>query len=293
MNRIQTWLVAARPFSFPATVIPVAGGSLAAAAATPAGFAWMPFLVALAAMLLLHSGVNMRSDAADFLVGIDRDAHPASGAVVRGLLTPAQARRGGMFVLACGALLGLSLVPRVGPELLALGAAGGACGLAYPRLKRHTLGDAAVLTAFGLLGSLGGWAVQTGGFAWAPLLWGLPPGLLVAAILHANNWRDAAADRAAGIRTVAGRLGPRGALYYYAALMTLPYALVPLLVALPAPEGRLPATTLLTAASLPAAILLVRRARRGALRALDASTAQLNLLFGALYLLGFVLDIAV
>ena len=292
MNRIQTWLVAARPFSFPATVIPVAGGSLAAAAATSAGFAWIPFLAALAAMLLLHSGVNMRSDAADFLAGIDCDPHPASGAVVRGLLTPAQARRGGLCCLAGGSLLGLSLVPRVGPELLALGAAGAVCGLAYPRIKRHMLGDAAVLTAFGLLGTLGGWMVQTGGFAWAPLLWGLPPGLLVAAILHANNWRDAAADRTAGIRTVAGGLGRRGSLYYYAALLLLPYALIPLLVLLPAPEGRLPAATLLAAASLPVALLLIRRARRGALRALDASTAQLNLLFGALYLFGFVLDMA-
>lgn len=43
-----------------------------------------------------------------------------------------------------------------------------------------------------------------------PLLLSLPPALLACGILHANNARDIAADRAAGADTLAQRLGPAG-----------------------------------------------------------------------------------
>ena len=58
--------------------------------------------------------------------------------------------------------------------------------------------------------------------AWT--LWTLPVAALVGVIMHGNDMRDIPSDRAAGIVTLASRLGPRGALAYYRICHVVPYA---------------------------------------------------------------------
>jgi len=99
------------------------------------------------------------------------------------------------------------LVYLCGKLVLYTGLLGVGLGVAYPWLKKEALGDVAVFIDFGLLGSFGGWVVQTGQFSWLPVIWAIPQGLLIVAILHANNWRDILTDQEKKISTVANNLG--------------------------------------------------------------------------------------
>jgi len=295
------WKIAVRPFALPASTMPVMFGGLLAAAIAGGPLHVPHFLLALSAMMLLHSGANILSDISDFNRGLDREPTPVSGAVVRGLLTPAAALRGAAFFFAAGILLGLWLAWRTSWLLLPVGATGVAIGFFYTRgrflaLKYHALGDAAVMTAFGLLGALGAWMVQTHAFSWIPLIFSLPMALLVVAILHANNWRDIPTDREGGIHTPAMLLGDRGSSIYFHCLVILPFLLVPAFVFPPAfAAAAMPSFCLLSLAALPWAWHLLSRARQRhdaknpmAFIALDGATARLNLIFGLLLNTGLI-----
>jgi 1,4-dihydroxy-2-naphthoate octaprenyltransferase len=143
------------------------------------------------------------------------------------------------------------------------------------------------------MGALGAWVVQTKSFSWIPVVWTVPMSMLVIAILHANNWRDAISDSERKIKTVASLLGDKGSEIYYGFLifgsMAIIFGLmiVPRLFALHVPA--MPWTFAAVALALPRALVLWGRGRRR--RAprqpldfviLDGATAQYNLLFGLL-----------
>ena len=290
---IGRWLIAARPWALPASAMPVVFGTSLAwvfggAAPSPFRFLW-----ALVTMMILHTAANMLSDVFDDRRGLDRDVTPASGAIVRGLLTGRQVLRGSLVLFAAGTASGLLLAHLSGTALLIVGAAGVAIGASYSLLKVRALGDPAVFLTFGLLGSLGAWIVQTGSLSWLPVIWAVPMALLVPAILHANNWRDVRSDRERGVTTVAALLGDRGSLAYYGLLLFAPFFLVSVLMTVPllpaAGLRPMPPTFLLVFLSLPSALKLWGRAvYRGSPRSpldyvvLDGATARHNLIFGLL-----------
>lgn len=290
---LRKWLVAGRPWSLPASSMPVVFGTSLAVVLGGARFEPGRFALALLAMMILHTAANMASDVADFRRGLDRETTPVSGAIVRGWLTAGQVRRVALVLFATGVALGLVLVRLSTTRLLYVGAAGVAVGAAYPFLKSKALGDAAVGLNFGLLGALGAWAVQTRALSWRPVLWAVPLAMLVMAILHANNWRDIPSDGARNVMTVAGRLGDRGSLGYYGVLLFGPFAIVAAFVLAPrlagGPIPALPFSFLAVGFAFPNALALWGRAlRRHAPRRpldfviLDGATAQHNLLFGLL-----------
>jgi 1,4-dihydroxy-2-naphthoate octaprenyltransferase len=294
----KTWIIAVRPFAFPASVAPVLIGTTLAAVLAGRPVSPLLFVAALSAMMLLHAGANILSDINDFKRGLDKEPTPVSGAIVRGLMSPRAALVEALILLSAGAALGLALAYLTTPTLLLVGALGVAIGVFYAvppiSLKYRALGDAAVFLNFGLLGSLGAWMVQTRQFSWAPVVHAIPIGLLVVGILHANNWRDSLSDRQAGIRTVAAALGDRGSLVYYALLIFVPFLFVTAAVGLTrGTRSALPAGVLLIWLALPNAWSCWRKAlrRREPRRpqdfvTLDAATAQLNILFGLLYVAG-------
>lgn len=291
------WLVAFRPFALSASVAPVLFGTIMAVVVGGAPFSTPRFLLALLAMIALHSGANMLSDVNDFRRGLDKVPTPVSGAIVRGWLSSRQVLAGSITLLVVGSLIGLALVRVVGPALLWIGLAGLAIGVFYTAgpvsLKYRGLGDLAVFLDFGVLGALGAWTVQAGIPSWLPAIWAVPMSLPVVAILHANNWRDIGTDTNREVVTVASRLGDRRSLIYYGVLVFSPFALVTALMALrqlaPACPLGMPPPFVLTWLALPMAIERWRRAlRRASPRqpmdfvALDGATSQLNLAFGLL-----------
>jgi len=273
--------------------MPVVFGTALGVVIGGARFSPLRFLWAVATMVALHSAANMLSDVFDFRAGLDTEVTPVSGAVVRGLLSDRAVQAGAVALFALGGASGLLIALSTGRELLLIGGLGLAIGAGYPLLKTAALGDLAVFLDFGLLGSAGAWMVQTRAFSWLPLVWALPMAMLVVAILHANNWRDAVSDEAHGVRTVAGLLGDRGSLVYYGVLVFGGFVIDPLFIVVPrlagGPLRPMPWTFLIVFLALPSALKLWGRAvRRAAPRRpmdfviLDGATASYNLVFGLL-----------
>jgi len=306
---LKKWLVCARPFSFPASTMPVVFGTVLAT--VYGGYTFKPvlFLLALIAMVMLHSGANILSDIYDYRKGFDKVPNPSSGGIVRGLISEKEAFRATAFLLITGALIGFLLAYLCGPWLLAIGVGGIFIGVFYTTnapfsLKYHGLGDLAVFLNFGILGSLGAWYVQSGVLSLVPVIWAIPMATLVIAILHANNWRDIESDLKGKIFTVASLLGDKGSEFYYGFLIFGPYIMVLLFILVPLllfPSlPMLPFTFIITLFALPLSIKLWKTAvkRKDAEKPmdfvmLDGATAKLNLQFGALSTIALLLNLAI
>ncbi len=280
------WWQATRAYSFPASIVPVLLGAALAwrgYGANLRNFDALAFALTLVGALLAHASGNVWNDYFDYRRGVDTRPEHGSGVLPQGLLTPAQMRAFGTVLLAGAAVCGLLIVarrPAVVSLVVPLALLGAACALLYtPTLKRFALGDLVIMTAFGLGLTLGAYGVQTpivsAGQVGRVLLLSLPLTLLVDAILHANNIRDADDDGASGVLTLARALGTQGSAVLQAVLVFGPVALVVVFAA----SRLIPPTALAVLLTTP---LLVKGFRTGDVPFL----AQAHLLFGLLYALG-------
>ena len=302
-------MISIRPFSLSASAMPVIFGSLLAV--TYGGYTFKPglFILALLAMVVLHSGANILSDVFDYRKGLDKEPNPVSGGVVRGIITQKEAIRAAVILLFVGTAMGFLITYFAGIWLLVIGVAGVLVGAFYTSgtrlsLKYNGLGDLAVFLNFGILGGLGSWYVQAGELSWIPVIWTIPMATLVIAILHANNWRDIPSDTEGKIKTVASLLGDRRSQTYYGYLIFGPYVMVLLFIFLPMLIFKnlpvLPLTFLLTLLTVPLSIKLWKLAvgRKTSENpmdfvTLDGKTAQLNLLFGLLCSVSLLVDLLI
>jgi 1,4-dihydroxy-2-naphthoate octaprenyltransferase len=293
MNAIRTWLIAVRPVSFTASVIPVLVGT---AIAAEHEFHPALFVLALIGSVAIHAGTNLINDYFDHVKGTDdRAALGPSGVIQRGMLTPGAVRAGGIACFALGAAIGLAIVATTGWPVLALGIASVAAGYFYTAspfsLAYRGLGEVIVFVFMGPVIVLGAYYVQTESWAWAPFVASLPIGFLVAAILHANNVRDIENDREHGKWTLAARAGRPLADYEYLALVLGGYVVLVAMTVF----GGAPWPVLLALLTLPLAIRVVRveaeTQSRRALNTVLAQTAGLHMLFGALLAFGFAVSV--
>jgi 1,4-dihydroxy-2-naphthoate octaprenyltransferase len=305
----KKWWISSRPFSFPASTMPVIFGTVLAYVYGGHEFKPLLFILSFIAMVILHSGANILSDIFDYEKGLDKVPNPSSGGVVRGIISIREAWIGSVSMLVFGAAIGLYLAWVSGPWLLAIGIGGLFVGTFYTTnttlsWKYHGLGDLAVFLNFGILGSLGSYYVQSSTLSWIPVIWAIPMSILVIAILHANNWRDIQSDKAEKIFTIAALLGDKSSLRYYGLLIYGPFIIVLGLIFVPFllfPEViAMPFTFLITMAALPLAIKLWKKAlnRKNPAQpldfiALDGATAQLNLLFGSLCTIALILQLVI
>jgi 1,4-dihydroxy-2-naphthoate octaprenyltransferase len=290
ITRRRAWLLAARPKTLPAALSPVIVG--AAAAAGDGAFALLPALAALAGALLLQIGVNLANDYFDYHSGIDTAERKGPLRVTQaGLIPPAQVRAAMAATFAAATLVGVYLVARGGVPILAVGVASILSALAYSGgpwpLASHGVADLFVFVFFGPVAVCGTYFVQAGSLNWAPALASIGPGLLITAILVVNNLRDIDTDARAGKRTLAVRLGARGALGEYVVLLAGAFLAAPLLLA----GGVRGAAILLPLLALPLALPLVRtlatrREDGPAMNAALAGTARLTLVYCLLLAVG-------
>lgn len=214
-----------RAYSWPASLVPVILGSVVAA--RNGRFSWLDLTLTLPAALLIHSGANLANTYFDFNNGVDKPATADDRGLVDHMISPAGMLRLALAMLAAGAALGLLLVYKNHvPALLGLGAAGLALAWFYtggPAYKYRTLGDAGIFLAFGPCIVTGTALIQTGVFVPEALWASIPVGLLIVAILHANNMRDLRSDAESDFRTLAGMLGLRRSENLYYALILTPY----------------------------------------------------------------------
>ncbi len=279
---------ATRAYSLPASVIPVLLGTALAARgyAFPghARFDGLLFALTLLGAILAHFGANVLNDYFDFVNGVDTRPEHGSGVLTGGQMTARQALGFGAALMAGAAVCGLLLLPGHAAVVLPLALIGLGCAVLYPAvLKRYALGDFLIILAFGLGLTLGAYGVQVGALSarqWLLVsLYAVPVCLLVDAILHANNLRDAPDDRAAHVRTLATLLPPGAARALQVFLLFGPVAFTVGGVLL----HLLPVWSLGTLFAVP---VLVNAYKTGSV----PGTAQTHLLFGLLYTASLLIE---
>jgi len=216
------WLLAARPPTLWAAVVPVVVGT--ALAVADGDFRLPVFLMALAAALLLQVGTNFANDVFDFERGADTGERLGPPRVTQsGLLTPSDVRRGMAAAFGGAMLLGLGLTYYGGWPIIGIGVLSIVAGVIYTGgpwpTGYHGLGDAFVFCFFGLVAVGGTYYLHTDTLRWAAIAAAVPVGLLITAILVVNNLRDRETDARSGKRTLAVRLGDRATRLQYAALV--------------------------------------------------------------------------
>ncbi|HOU94862.1 MAG TPA: 1,4-dihydroxy-2-naphthoate polyprenyltransferase [Polyangiaceae bacterium] len=224
---IAAWVLAARPATLPAAVVPVAIG--AAVARREGTLLPGPVLGALAGALLLQILSNLANDVFDFERGADTSARLGPPrAVQSGLLTPRAVRVGMAAVMGTLVGVGLYLAAVSSPWIVVAGVASILSALAYTGgpfpIGYHGLGELFVFLFFGLVAVTGTTFVVLGTVPPLALFASVPPGTLAAAILVVNNVRDRDTDVLAGKRTLAVRWGRSAARLEYAGLVAIAYA---------------------------------------------------------------------
>lgn len=287
------WLVALRPKTFWIAVTPVLVGTSVALAET-GRFDLVIALLTLAGSILMQVITNLQNDVGYTTRRAERsNRNGLPRATSHGWLTVTQVRVAMVVAVAAAMAAGLPLIWLGGWPILALGL--GSIGAAYlymggPRPIAYTpLGELAVLVFFGWVAVGGTYYLQAGSVSWMAMAAGAALGLLAAAVLAVNNYRDRAHDAEVGRRTLAVALGPRSFERVYAGMMLLPFVLVGVVAA--SDSGRLP--LLIVLAVLPAALSLARalpRSRGAEFNALLFSTVKLELLFGILLTAGALIE---
>ena len=292
MTKVQAWLIAARPRTLWAAVVPVLVGS-ALVWDLDDRFRWDAFAAALVVAIAVQVGVNFANDASDAARGTDTpDRLGPPRAVATGLLSARQVWTGAALVFAPAGVAGFYLAAISSWWLLAIGvaavlAAFGYTGGPWP-YGYHGLGEVFVFVFFGLVATVGtNYAHDTVASTEAWLL-AVPVGLLAVALLVINNIRDIDTDRAAGKRTLAVIIGRHRSRHLFAAVVGVPFVLVVAYAA----AGATPPWTALAVLALPLAWRPVTVAYRevggpaliGALR----GTARLQAAFGVLVAAGAI-----
>jgi 1,4-dihydroxy-2-naphthoate octaprenyltransferase len=245
---------------------------------------------------LLHTGTNLINDYYDHKTGVDKEgALGGSGVIQERLLSPRAIRNAGYLSFGVSALIGIYLIYVCGPVIAVLGVAGILLGYLYTgkpgSYKYLALGEVGVFIAMGVLMVWGAYYVQVGRLDTIPLLYSVPIGFLVTAILHANNFRDLESDRAVGIRTMPILLGRKVTKWTYTTMVVGAYLWIAGMVLF----GAAPWTALAVVLALPTAIPVLKLIQRAPLTGDDARLAPVDMLsakhhmaFGVLLLVGIL-----
>ena len=288
---MNPWILAARPRTLGAAVVPVVAGAALAFAA--GNFDPPATLLIIACAVLIQVATNFFNDAIDHAKGADTAERLGPIRVTSsGLLTPRSVMRGGAACLAVAVVLSIPLVLHGGWPIMLIGVfslffayayTGGPFPLAY-----LGLGEIFVILFFGVIAVAGAFYLSALEWSSEALLAGLQIGLHSSVLLAVNNLRDIESDRAANKRALDARFGLGSARRENAALVMTPFVLGIAWL----PLGYLWAF-LLPLATLPLAWWLARACLDArpdrSVNQLLAQAAALHAAFGLLLSLGFLL----
>jgi len=286
---VNKWIQGARPRTLPAAVVPVVVGL--AVAIGVEGAQWLRAGLALVVSLLLQVGVNYANDYSDGVRGTDEVRVGPQRLVGSGLATPRSVKFAAFLCFGLAAVVGLALALMTSLWVIPVGLAAVLAGWFYTGGKNPYgyigLGEVFVFVFFGLVATVGTTYVILEKIPQMAWLQGIATGCLACALLVINNLRDIPTDRLVGKRTLAVRLGDQRTRILFISLILLgigcgtaaaiskPWSLIVLLCLFPA-------------------VRPLKSVRRGAsgheLIAVLGSTGQLQIFFGALTLVSFLLN---
>lgn len=223
------WIEAARPRTLPAAAAPVFVGT--GLAIGDGVFRADAFAAALIGALAIQVAANFANDVSDAHRGADahdRVGPPrmvAAGEISSRAMWTATAAAVGVAVVC-----GVWLIAIAGWVVAAIGIASIAAMLTYvggpvPYGYRG-LGEVFVFVFFGLVATVGSRYVHDSTAPVAAWILATPIGMLISAVLVANNRRDIDSDARAGKRTLAVILGRRRTGYLYAVLTYGAYVVI-------------------------------------------------------------------
>lgn len=210
MTTFQAWKTAARPHTLPAAIVPVVVG--AGLANGDGVFRADAFVWALVGALAIQVAANFANDASDASRGADtEDRLGPPRMVALGVISSRAMWRAATAAVAVAGLAGIALTIIAGPLILLIGVVSivamlGYVGGPYP-YGYHGLGELFVFVFFGVVATVGSRFVHNMEAPLSAWLLSVPIGMLVTAILVANNYRDIETDREVGKRTLAVIMG--------------------------------------------------------------------------------------
>nr|WP_206832670.1 1,4-dihydroxy-2-naphthoate polyprenyltransferase [Alicyclobacillus fructus] len=256
-SRLRVWWRVLRPFTLTASIVPVIVGTAVAVPSYP--FHVWRFLAMLVASILIQSATNMFNEYYDYQRGLDDERMVGiAGTIVRDGVAPKVVLRLGFAFLGAALLLGVYLCATTSWWLALVGALCMAVGYFYSGgpvpLAYTPFGEIAAATAMGPTIVLIAFYLQSGTVTLRALLVSIPIGLLIGAILFANNMRDMAQDAEGGRRTMVILIGRERGRVLFASVFVAAYLVVVAMVAL----GVLTPFALLVLLTVPTAVYVVR-----------------------------------
>lgn len=208
---MQKWLLALRPKTLSAAVVPIlVATSLIYAEGKTIDF--MAFWCALLASIFIQIGTNLLNDAIDFKKGADTEERIGPQRVTQsGLLTAKQVMSGGFICLFIALCFGVPLVIKGGWPFIIIGIVslflaysytGGPFPLAY-----LGLGDLFVVLFFGVIAVCGVYYLHSLELSLSSLIAGIQVGFLATLLIVINNLRDMNQDVKVNKKTLAVRFG--------------------------------------------------------------------------------------
>lgn len=299
MNKhsFKDWMTAVRPWSFPASAMPVIvtiSYVFWKTGISEGGISdklnWTFGIWALINIIVFHAAGNTWSDYFDFRKKVDTKETSGAKTLTEGLFSPEEIKGLSISLLVIALAGGAGLLLMTGLPLLWIGLGGLACTVLYPVLKYNALGDLVIIAAYAILPTLGTAYVVTGKILPEVLWIAVPVGLITDAILHSNNTRDIYTDRKARISTMAMKMGLGVSKFFYYLEVLVPFVWIAGCIA----AGILPVWNLIVIPAIIPAISNVRTMSRAskddisAISSLDEMTAKLQLLFSLLFSISFV-----
>jgi 1,4-dihydroxy-2-naphthoate octaprenyltransferase len=303
-NGVHVWYNAIRPFSYPASIVPVIVGT--AVAWQTGKIDWLLFLLVLIASVAIHMGTNLANEYLDYVQGIDKaDSLGPAGVIIKGELQPKQILWASELAFAVGSAIGFYLMLTIGWFILLIGVASVLAAWFYTAkplaLGYSGLGEPEVFFFMGPIMVIGSYYVQVKSLAWTPLLVSLPIGLLVMAILHVNNLRDVVQDdqrnRLTWVVLAYRKLGSRRGKTFSIGLYCMMIVGAYLIIFILAGFGVVPIVALLTILTTPQGYRLVKFVSTGIegkpLSRAVRGTARFHMLFGATLTLAYLANILI
>ncbi|MFW6137737.1 MAG: 1,4-dihydroxy-2-naphthoate octaprenyltransferase [Spirochaetota bacterium] len=295
-SQLLLWLKVMRFFSLSFTgIVGLIGAGFAFM--SPGRVNWCLMPVVLAGAFFLHLGANLASEYFDYKKGVDRTGSlGGTGLLVQGYLSPIKVYRAGIGFFIAGVVAGAYVVYRVDWIVLLFGCGGVICGYFYGgrpvSFKYRGLGDVMIFLCFGPLMMLGTYYALVQSFSWKAAAASVPMGMLITAVVVANNIRDISSDVEADITTLASSLGFRAARFEYIFLVAGAYVFTVIMVIF----GYFPLSTLAVLLAVAAAgknIKTMWNAEKidsPQLAAMDKKTAPLVAQFGLLFFASVMLN---
>ena len=288
--KLKNWIIAVRPWSFPASSMPALVTFLYVFFLYKHQVGlypnWIFGLLSIIGAVVFQISGNLISDYFDYKQGVDReDTFGSSRLLVNKIFTPETILRLGLFFTVLGMGIGFFLFLYTGWPLLIIGGIGVVAAVFYYYFKFRALGDLLIFIIYGPMIALGTFYSMTSVIDWNVIWLSIPIGCITVNILHANNTRDIAHDKRAHIRTLAMQLGIRGSIIEYNSLIITAYLSLVVMVT----TGFLHWLVLGTLITLPVAIRnckimsTVSIDNPSNILDLDVKTAQLQLIFSTLF----------